>query len=406
MITGSAIARVMACPGSEALPHVYRTSEASEAGVARHTFLQFVRDGLVKALAMVPEEHHDMCKAIDLEGLPTDLASEVAFAWDWETGKARELGRGLERDYSDCGPTEIAGTIDALGVSERLYIGDYKGPGYVSAKDNAQLLFAAMCASKVYGIDDALLEIINIRDGQNWRGRATVDLFELAEFEAKLKQTCKVVAAYTAPIIMMKPLDKEQALKDIAASKPFQILENENRVTRTVPVHEGEHCRYCPAYDSCPAKTLAIRNILNTDEQITVSEESAADAYRAWKQMKTIVNRLGDSLHSYAAERPFRVDEKSMFGPHTSNGKDKLDGDISYQIIRDQLGQEAADMAVSHTATKRGIAAAVRQGKESGKVTGTLKAANDDILGRIRSNGGITNKPTTKVGVYKAELTA
>jgi hypothetical protein len=381
MITGSSLQRVMACPASETLTHVHSTNEFAEAGNARHLYLQHVEKvGMDAALDMVPAEYRGMCEAIDLDGLPTNLATEVAFAWNWQTGEARELGRGLDRDYSSCGPHEVAGTIDALGVAEdSVYLGDYKGFQPVAAKDNAQLLFAAMCSAKVYAKDAAILEIINIRHGSNWRSNAGVDVFDLADFETRLRHTMISVAALQAG--------------------------------QRASFNEGEHCRYCPGFQSCPAKTALIRAMVNGDEAtrvemtVPLSPETATLAYQQLRAMEALVKRARDIVYAYASERPIQLGDGRVFGSRVKPGNERLDGDVVYGVLRNHLGQSAADVAVERKATKAGIARAVKHAKTQGTATGTLKAITGAIMENVESNGGVTRRPTTTIDEHRAELT-
>lgn len=371
MITASGLARAIACPSSEALPHVNSSGVYAQAGTARHTFMEAVgKVGRDIALAAVPDEHREMCEAIDLEDMPTNLACEVTFAYDCATGNARELGRSLGRDYSEATKAEIVGTIDTLGVAaDSLYIGDYKGHEYVSAKGNPQLLFAAMCAAKVYAKDVATLEITNIRGSSNTRNRATVDTFDLADFEAQLRKTVEMVVAI----------------------KSGTLSPNYN---------QGAHCKYCPAFDSCPAKTALIRTMAGDEGQAMITEENAVDAYGKYLQMKAMMAKVTAAIHAYASERPIPLPDGREFGSREKLGNEKLDGNIVYETIREQLGQEAADIAVKRSATKAGIAKAVKHAKPDG----TLKAATERVLATVRHLDGATREMTTTIDEHRLEL--
>ena len=369
MITASGLDRAIACPSSEALPHVKSSGVWAEGGTARHTYLENVgRMGRDSALAQVPDVHREMCEAIDLEGMPTNLACEVAFAWDWETGEARELGRGLGRDYSTATATEICGTIDTLGVSEdSLFIGDYKGFEYVAAKNNPQLYFAAMCASKVHAKDSALLEIVNIRADSNTRNRWSIDAFDMADFENQLRDTITMAVA----------------IKSGSYSPNY---------------NQGTHCRYCPAFDACPAKTALMRTMSSGEPGAMITAENATHAYQNYLLMKAMMSKVTAAVHAYAAERPIELGDGRVFGSREKLGNEKLDGDCVYGVIRDQLGQEAADLAVKRSATNKGIADAVKHAKPDG----TLKAATDRVLTAVRSLGGAKRETTTAIDEHKA----
>ena len=373
-ITASALDRVIKCPGSEALPHIRRNSEDAKAGTWRHWYLENIEDlGEDKALAGVPEKYREMCEAIDLEGLPVGLASEVAFAYNWRTGEARELGRGLHRNYSMCGPDEIPGTIDAVGVSaDLLYVGDYKGWALVKARDNAQLLFAALCGTKVFHLASAEMEIINVQGSINWRSKTKVDIFDLGSFADKLKTT------------MLKVIDLQSGKLELEAH-----------------ISEGDHCRYCPAYDSCPAKTKMLLVMAGGESLPTLNKETARSAYQTFRAMQKLTAIAGARIHAYAEHSPIDLGDGLFYGPHSTEGNESIDGDAAYELIRKRLGQTYADKAVTHKATKSGIQLAVRKAKKDAVISGTQKAEFESLLIELRASGAATRKPSTKTEEHR-----
>lgn len=378
--TGSGIARALACPASQALPRVERSSEYAERGDWRHKFVELVGQvGAEKALEAIPEEYRDECEGIDIEGLPTELATEVTFAWCYETGKVRELGRNLGRDYSDAKPTEIVGTIDVVGVGpEEVYVADYKGFEWVSAR-SPQLLFAAFCASKVYSRHHATTEVMQL-DGSGRRNRATMDTFDLWAFEAKLREMVTAI------------IDAQEQFDD----------------GLWPTVTEGKHCKYCPAFDSCPAKTRLLREMTAPEDgpfSLRLDEATAADAYRKWLIMKDLTKRVGEALYGYASEHPIDLGDGRVFGPREKAGKESLDGDIAYAQIREFYGQEIADIATGRTATKEGIKAAAKAAKAAGKVK-TIKEGEEGMLALIRANNGAKRKTSTVIGEHRKQIPA
>lgn len=367
--TASALARIIACPGSEALPHINRTSEYAEAGTWRHWYLEHVgKLGSEKALEGVPDHYKPMCDEIDLEGLPTSLAMELAFAYNWRTGEARELGRGLHRNYSMCGPDDIAGTIDALGLTDdAIYVGDFKGWALVKARENAQLLFAALCATKVFDHDKAIMEIINVRGGHNWRSKATADIFDLGAFAEKLKTTMLIV----------------EQVKGGATLNPAVV--------------EGDHCRYCPAYDSCPAKTKMLLVMAGGQSLPTLNRDGARKAYETWKAMKKLTDVAGSRLYAYAEHNTIDLGDGLVFGSHETLSNESIDGDVAYELIRKRLGQKYADKAVTRKATKGNLTNAIRLAKKDSVISGTQKREVESILTELRASGAATRQPSKTI---------
>ena len=87
----------------------------------------------------MPSEHRELCEALPLDEIG-DYAPEVAYALDLRTGRAREIGRGINRAYGELSDDEIAGTADAVKLLSptTVYVGDFKsGWGWVPrARDN------------------------------------------------------------------------------------------------------------------------------------------------------------------------------------------------------------------------------------------------------------------------------
>lgn len=79
--------------------------------------------------------------------------SEIPFAFDPSTGRARRLPVSSHRAYEGAKPHEIVGTVDMVGTSEReIIILDEKTgrrDNVAPARENAQLGFLSMCHSVV-----------------------------------------------------------------------------------------------------------------------------------------------------------------------------------------------------------------------------------------------------------------
>ncbi len=211
-ITGSKIHRVWQCPASAILPQIDRDDDnhelARERGSAIHAYLERVAQvGDEAALSEIADEGlRSLLRAIDVSALPTHLATEVAFAWNWRTRTARELGRNLGRGYTlvTMPPTEdeIACTLDLVGEQElqggrrRGYVGDYKSghSKLPSPERNGQLLLGALCARAIYRLDDCVVELIHIHsDGDHHKVRRIVDEWDLDTFADELARAMALV---------------------------------------------------------------------------------------------------------------------------------------------------------------------------------------------------------------------
>lgn len=129
---------------------------------------------------------------------PPLFSTELAFALDVDTGKARVLDGSGHRDYSDATAREVCGTIDLVSViGGRPHVDDYKtGQGPHGVDDHLdQLLFGAAAQ----GIPEPITIGIPwvTADGVRYDSR-TVRPMDLAIFVAELRGLVDVIPTATA----------------------------------------------------------------------------------------------------------------------------------------------------------------------------------------------------------------
>jgi len=266
------------------------TGEAAEIGTAFHAMLAFLVNGgeyTVEQWATFPQAAVDMCPiqaAMSVNYLD-NLRAEVAYAWDWVTGQARELGVDIGRNY-DLRETEIGCSLDITGEIDCCgYVLDWKtGREAPKAAGNGQLLFGAMCLSKVHGWDQVKVCIAHVKpDGQIWRDNAEVDSFDLLAFESELKAA-----------ILAAPNARAKA--------------------------EG-HCKYCPVLAICPRTLevieepdqpwpLALRDVTS----ITCPEHAAWLLHRV-DAAKDLLKSVEAKIREYADKTPIPLANGKVWGP-------------------------------------------------------------------------------------------
>lgn len=381
-VSASSIHRVAICPAAGALPKIGSINAASGRGTALHAFLAAVGTvGRDEALAGVPEEHRAACAALDTSTLPVDpncWAAEVAWAYDWETGKARELGRDLGRDYPKTTTTEVTGTADVVGVdASSVCILDYKsgrGVGLAKAKDNWQLKFLALAACRTYGKSSAKVGLIHIDHDEPSYDVATFDALDLDAIRLDLRE------------IMRRA---EKAGLDLRASRRPSCV-------------TGDHCKWCPSLPYCPAQTALIRSVVDVPERIEndlvpVSPEAAARAWDRAQELKMVLSRVEQALYAYAAVTPILLSSGLMLGP-VETARESLDGEIAHAEMTKAFGREFADAACKFTSTKAGIKEAA---KAHAKANG-LKIVHVErqALAAIAAAGGVKRNVSTRVQEY------
>lgn len=380
--TFSTLERTARCPGHLALPHVYSSGPAAERGTAIHDYLEAVQNGAdpEEALELVPDEYRALCAAIDLDRLPKGLAAEVAFAYDFVTGKAREFGRGVKRKYEGLGPTEIAGTVDVLGVSEdAVYVGDYKtGWSELPAPAEAfQLRIGALAASRVYARERAVVEFVRIKEnGGSWKVPAELDGFDLDAFAADLRP-------------LKKRIEEQQALAATRGGVP--------------DVSTGPWCKHCPAWAACPAQKAFIQRAVaavNADESNLIKPTTAAEYGQAWhlaKAMASLARRLEKQVKEVGlpefGELP--LPGGRLLREVVEEGDRELEGRVVFAVVRDLYNEDLAGDVVEVSATFKRIGEALKRApKEVIPARGAAKAERA-ILAEVEKRGGLT-RPTVK----------
>ena len=334
MVSASSLQRVAICPAAGALPSVRTVSDAAGRGTALHAYLAAVgRVGHDEALAQVPEEHRAACAALDVSRLPVDpggWAAEVAWALDFESGQARELGRDIGRNYPKTGPTEIVGTADVVGIGTRhlarrviklVYVLDYKSGrvGLARARDNWQLKFLALAAARTYGATAARIGLIKIdEDGDATYDTADLDTLDLDAVALELKKIMRAVQA-------------------------ARWAWSKGRAPRATT---GDHCRFCNSLPYCQAQTSLIRQATGNEELIEsqlapVSAEAAAQAWERVKALKAVVARAEQAIYAYAVGNPIPLPTGLLLG-QVESSRETVDGPTVRKVLLEMTGPQAA----------------------------------------------------------------
>lgn len=418
-ITGSKIHRIWKCAASAVLPQGYDGSDPSPAalrGTAIHAFLEQVgKIGRGAALAAAPADVVPLLEALDLDNLPVGLATEVSFAWNWQTGAVRELGRNLPRlptgavDYDAAGVNwscEVPITIDVMGlayassgpgqgervdvrdIAKRGYVGDYKSghTKYPAPDMFGQTLLAALCVARVYGCDDVVVELLHIHDnGGHHAARRTVNEWDLQAFEAELSASMLAIAAPNA------------GGPDFVDHGPV----------------EGSWCDHCPAFRSCPAKLALVRAIPTelmrlgatagvepgtmtlTPGALTI--RNAAAAWEAIERIEDVLARAKEEICSIGAFEPIPLSDGRVIGRLITERRG-LNGKVAAELLRERLGPAAAEYieeSVTLDALRKAVAKHRRPDEKIETKAGT--GVYDKALQEVERRGGLELKVTDAV---------
>lgn len=383
--TFSGIGRAMACRASCVLAQADHVSDEAESGTAMHSFLERVaalraegkvaEEAAAVALTEAPEDEQPFLASIPVEELPTDpkaFAAEVALAFDAATGKCREIGRGLARNYGEVAPTEFVGTVDiaALMDSDGVFVADWKKRGrYVrAARDNWQIRAGLVAAAGAWGRTRGRGSIIRIyEDGDVYRDRGDLSAPDLEQ--ARYELTMLAVSI----------------VKDRAAySRGEQI-----------PATTGSHCRYCPSFQFCPANlTLARRmaaepQAVQIELEALVTRETAPQVVRALAQAKAIVKAIEDAIDSLASQaaadgQPLEMGDGTVYAP-IPRQRESIDGELAAPILRAELGEHAS-VAIALDVTKAGIKKAIGRKLNGARGVSKIEA---DVIEKLRKAGAV-----------------
>ncbi len=235
IISASSIPRLLLCPASASLPqHDYRT-QAAEDGQDRHADMEAAAD---------VGDHEALPGVVASLILPGDeLLAEVSFAYDVSADTARMIGP-VHRNYGDLTPYEIGGTPDLVVLGNgRGVLAEYKSFEEVeAAESNTQTLTTGLMVARSFGLDE-LTVVIAYLGGMRKPSTAVLSLLDFDTHAARLKQLQFDVA--------------------LAAKEPAKFL-------RT-----GRHCKYCPAFLSCPAQNALKKQAANGELALITSVRCA-----------------------------------------------------------------------------------------------------------------------------------
>lgn len=371
--TASRLQLALACSGSQALGQVDTAWAAGEAGNERHDVLSRLVEGAEQR--DVSESVKDWLMGLDeSEHLAPLLGAkpEVTLAWDYVRDTARVLGQRLERAYSMATAAEYVGTADYLRVADgRAWVVDLKtGQGDVPHPSrNAQLRMLALAACRAHGVSSARIGILHAPEGRTaWWTWADVDAFELEVIASDLRRLAERIG---------------YSRRDVAQGRtPYLVL--------------GEHCAYCPARHSCPARTAMARALasetLAEDWKRGLDDDSVAAATLArWKAAQKVLAEVGAALHARAKDRPIALGNGEVWGPRTTT-REVIDAEKAWLPLASLLGDEGAKAAMSLDTSRAGIERGVKAAKLAGRVSGSIKAAVAQALDAVRAAGAVETK--------------
>jgi CRISPR/Cas system-associated exonuclease Cas4 (RecB family) len=360
----------MECVGSAVISRVSEETEFGIAGRWKHAFLEALREGasIEEAASKVPAEYREACESLDsaaLKGLEA-LQSEVGLKFNVKSRVGALCADPMDTGFDDIyARTDLGGVLDDVACVIDVKTGRHD---VESARNNWQLLAAAIALSQLRQLSKARVAILYLREGQKAR-------WDIADLDG---------------------LDLETAMMQLE-----QLGERISRIRKkgeTPPVRMGEWCRFCPSKLYCPAHTSLIRMFVKDDVaavntlKALLTPEMARQAKAQADLVRNALRNLDSALYSYARENPIPVGDGKVWGPRVVQ-RDVVDGPLSYQLLNETYGLDVAVKASTFDVTKKGVREAMRVVQQSiveaGGEKPTLVELERQALGRLRDAGAI-----------------
>lgn len=407
-ITGSRVHRAWKCPASVVLPQAPqddRHEPARRRGKQIHAFLE--RVGVVGRDVALGECEDDallpLLKSLDLDELPVHLATEVAYAWNWQARLGRELGRNLDRAYGSAAQPpdllrEIPLTIDIVGSAMAAHIGfaaDYKSghSRYPPPDQFGQTLVAALCVRDVLQVDEVVVQLIHIHDdGGHHKATRTVDGWQLDAFMTELESSMSLVRAWEEDMASGRRPEPEPA--------------------------EGPWCDHCPAFHGCPAKLQLVRQLpaeltaigIKVDDggKLTVDPRAmtaarAAASWMALERIEDVIAAAKQELCHVAAFHDIPLPDGRVLG-RVQTERRKVDGRIAGEIIERRYGRAERDRTIAPACSLDALHQLVVRNIRPGEKIGPTKRGDgvlDRLIAEIEAKGGVDVVTTDAIKPHK-----
>lgn len=295
LFSASSAERVLACPASAVLPSATWTLAVALRGTWIHRFMTLVIRGtpVPQALASIPAEHREVCAALDMKVLLGGIecpSSEIAYAVNVETGDCDEFTTIEDRAYPAwLGEQHVPGSIDIQGTrfDGIETVRDLKTgfDAVTKAQQNAQLKVYALARALRTGAEAVEGAVMYARpDGRVYADWAEWSRFDLDCFQDELKDA----------------LDRVRSARDEFSKGHLPV------------VNMGDHCKYCPAFASCPAQTSLAKSmgsdLLDIQSRIALMTlEQRGAAYEKLLTIGKVYDQVEKALKVLAAQEPIPI---------------------------------------------------------------------------------------------------
>ncbi len=287
-----------------------------------------------------------------------DGQAEVTYAYDLNTGAARELGKELNRDYSASTSDEICGTLDLDYPEDDTWVAiDWKSGQQrkLNRHYNKQVRTGAALAAKANGYTKAKAIVVVVNEG---------GVFEYVDFVDDIEAE---LAALTSLALDAELTDPDPT--------------------------PGMHCSqaYCPMIGTCPVAYREVQSLVQskpyplatkadiakTIEQLYMLESQAA---AIWAEVDKRVKEVGDiELRNGKSYGQVEQDTESI--EWSDKTKEVLKGLGLSVETKTTLTKKAIQDAIKKVALKGTVAKVERETLDSLRDAGVVKRGKRVYLG-------------------------
>lgn len=371
-ITASGAERAIKCPASLALPHVYTESVHAKRGTELHAYCaNALLHGRDKALAEAPDEYRAECAAVDVDAIQSALGTfdtlyvELAMQANLQTGKGEIVGENIGRAYPVTDdPYVVYGTADLVAFNAEngestLTVLDIKtGMQVTSASRNMQLATLAVLGRAVSSAE---------RKPTRYR----VGIVYIDEDGA---------IALDSAMLDDMDLDAHQHELRTAISNALKISDKPSVTT-------GSHCRYCPAFNACPAKqSLSLDLARNAGifkpghGNLSLNPQQAGEVYAKAKEAREWLDAIMDAIKERAQTEPIPLPSGATL--REVKGSESIDYNVAFAVLMEygaEVAANASDAKITKASLKRALNGKHGEALQKIKAAGGIKQGSASV---------------------------
>jgi hypothetical protein len=344
--TGSRLELAARCPASHVLAQSpVPETEAAERGQDAHLFLQHA--GADREAALRRIKYLDIRRRLatfDRPELRAPWEREMTYRLDVVSGKAerREIGSPRAYPHEDVYSASGVGvwmTLDCAKVEDGVAeYTDWKTGFAMHPRDSLQIKAGLAALARAHGVSAGVGRIVRIPDEPDAEPYVMEHAYDAVDLDAAAMKVRHVVGGV-------------QAMDMLRRDHP----------EREIPTNPGNWCRFCPAQPACPAQRRALDLAVRIEPADLDRRIQDAGLYQAYLALEELTKRVRQELEIRAGRAPIPIGGGKVWGPMMRSKRTVDDGEKAYAALRELLGDELANKAVTRDTNLTAIKDVVRE---------------------------------------------